>query len=100
MTLARLWPAVALCAALVAAFAFGWRQGAQNEEARQAALLEAARGKAFENAERLSRVEADRLAAQKERDALSRELEEAAYADPDADRPALSADSVQRINRR
>lgn len=54
---------------------------------------------AYENAERLSRKEAERLALEVERDALALELEDAARADPDASRPALGADSVRRLNR-
>jgi hypothetical protein len=100
VTLLRPWLLLALSATLVAAFAFGWTKGAQNADARQAALLGAARAEAFDNAERLSRLEADRLELQRERDALAQTLEEAAYADPDADRPALSADSVRRLNAR
>jgi hypothetical protein len=100
MTLLRPWLLLALGVALVAAFGLGWRRGAQITQGRWEAALVAAHRKAFENAERLSRAEAERLALQAERDTLARTLEEAAYADPDADRPALGADSVRRINRR
>jgi hypothetical protein len=100
MTLLRPWLLAALCAALVAPFGFGWRMGAQNAEARHSAALAAAQARAFAAAEVASRKEAERLALEMERDALARDLEAAAYADPDRDRPALGADSVRRLNAR
>jgi hypothetical protein len=100
MTLLRPWLLAALCGVLVASFGWGWRMGAQRADARHAAAMAAAQAKAFEAAEMASRKEAERLALQAERDSLARDLEAAAYADPGRDRPALSADSVRRLNAR
>lgn len=62
------------------------------EEARETqAELNEARDKA-------ATQEAARLTAERQRDALARRLTGAAFADPDADKPALSAAAVARIN--
>ena len=50
-------------------------------------------------AEAASRKEAERLAVERERDALAMELENAAYADPSSGQ-CLSVGRVQRLNAR
>jgi len=92
--------ALALTLVCVALFGSGYIVGGTHAKNRYEARAIAAQRVAYANAERLSRIEAERLALQAERDALSLELEDAARADPDADRPALSADSVRRLNSR
>jgi anti-sigma factor RsiW len=79
-----------------AVFWQGWRQRGAVEAARVAEII----------AER--RVQAARIAGlaealateQAARVALAVQMEEAARADPDADRPALGPDSVRRLSRR
>lgn len=97
-------PRAWLCGALVALVALsgwqGYRMGGAAAEARHEAALAAARAAAFAAAERLSLAEQARLAAVARADALSRELEDDAHADPDAGRPALGRDSVRRLARR
>lgn len=95
-------PLIALAAALVLAALAGWqgyRLGVDRTEARVAAEAEALRQRLARVAEEASRREAARLALEAERDALARDLEDLARADPDAARPALSADSVRRLAR-
>lgn len=90
-------------AALVAAFvAVGWkayRAGDTAATARYERALAAAREAAMRAAEEASRREAGRLAAERQRDELQRDLEDAARNDVNAARPALSIDSVRRLNR-
>lgn len=78
----------------------GYRLGYGISEGRHAAALAEAQARAFEAADLASRKEAERLALETQRDALARELDAAAYADPDAGRAALSADSVRRLRNR
>lgn len=100
LALLRQWRVLALCAGAACLFGFGWHHGAQSAEARHSAALMAAQARAIHSADRLRLVEAARLDAVRRADALSLELEDAADADPDADRPALSLDSVRRLNSR
>lgn len=96
-----LWP-YAFGGALALSALTGWqgyRWGVDRTEARHAAAQEAMRDRLMRLAEDTSRIEAERLALEVERDALARDLEDAARADPDADRPALGPDSVRRLNR-
>ena len=96
----RAWLCGAVLALVALAGVQGYRIGHAASEARHEAALSAARAAAFAAAERLSLAEAARLAAVARADALSREMEDAAHADPDADRPALGLDSVRRLARR
>lgn len=99
------WKATALAASLsvmlLAAVVSGiWWHGRLHErglwQQRQAALVAERR---VQGALIIGAVEENaRLRA--ERAALATELEEAAHADDNADRPALGPDSVRRLNRR
>jgi hypothetical protein len=98
--LIRPWPIVAALVLILLAGWQGYRLGYGISEGRHAAALAEAQARAFEAADLASRKEAERLALLAERDALARELDAAAYADPDGSRPALGAASVQRLKRR
>ena len=99
-------PTVILGAALILVAAYAvvdtraYHRGQADCEGRHAAALARAQADAIRAADMASRKEADRLAAEDEALRLARELEDAAHADPDADRPCLSADSVRRIDLR
>jgi hypothetical protein len=69
-------------------------------EGRHAAALARAQADTIRAADLASRIEAERLATEEEAERLALELEDAAHADPDADRQCLSADSVRRLNLR
>jgi type IV secretory pathway protease TraF len=92
--------------ALVAVLGFwratshAWSRGYAAAEAAQAAEVARLKGRVMAMAETASRAEGERLALEAERDALARELEELADADPAADRPALGLDSVRRLKLR
>ncbi|PZQ99218.1 MAG: hypothetical protein DI533_00480 [Cereibacter sphaeroides] len=96
----RPWLIAAFLAAILASGAIGYRQGKVVTEAAYLRDLDAARQRAFDAANLASKKEAERLALEAQRDELARELDAAAYADPDGSRPALSAGSVRRIGRR
>lgn len=84
MTWLRYWPAaVALLAALSGWQARGWRDGAAQAAELRAALAAraAAEQAAHAAAEAASEREVERLALEKERDDLARQLEDAANAD-------------------
>lgn len=89
--------ALALCAVTGTG---GYHLGYGAAEDDQALRVAEAQRRMIRAAEDASRAEAERLALQAERDALALELEDAARADPDASRPALSAGSVRRLNQR
>jgi hypothetical protein len=90
------WRIGAAVAALAASFWFG----ARYSDGRHAARLLEAQKETMQAAEQASRVEAERLALQAERDELARALEDQAYATPDDGSAALSADRVRRLNLR
>jgi hypothetical protein len=81
-------------------YGLGRLHGSQASDARYRAEQARLQAVLFETAERLSLIEAERLAAEAEVQELGRKLEDAARDDPEANRPALSADSVRRLNRR
>jgi hypothetical protein len=93
-------------AAILAALGFwratsqAWSRGYAAAEAAQVAEAERLQGRIRALAGAAARAEGARLALEAERDALARELEELADADPDADRPALGLDSVRRLELR
>jgi hypothetical protein len=98
--LIRPWTIAAALVLLSLAGLAGYRLGYGISDGQHAkALLEAQRS-AYEAAELASKKEAERLALLAERDALARELDAQAYADPDGARPALGAASVRRLNSR
>jgi len=72
-------------------------KGVAAAEARQAAAEAALRTELFNMADRWSRDAARILALQQQLDQVAQELEDAAHADPDADRMSLPADSVRRV---
>lgn len=77
-------------------YAAGYRAA----EARQAAVVARAQARLAQAAEALGRMEALRLAAEAERDAIADELEDAARLDAAGGNVALGIDSVRRLNRR
>lgn len=81
----------ALLATFGGAYAWGRSDGATLAEARLTAAQEASR-------EATAKLETARLAAQVTRDRLTRQLEDAAHADPVSNPVALSADRVRRLN--
>lgn len=86
--------------AMLLAFAWVYSLGREHEagaHAREALELRDMLDDARRDADRR---ELARLAAEAERDALAKELEDAALADPGADGVALGVDSVRRIDRR
>lgn len=93
----RILAAVAIAAAL-------WLHGASVGKARcqlaHAGTQAAAMKAAFDAAEIASRKEAARLEAEAAREALARELEDAANADPARSPDCLPADRVRRLNER
>jgi hypothetical protein len=78
------------------AFWQGWRQRGAVEGARVAEITAERRVQAARIAGLAEALAAEHAA----RVALAAEMEEAARADPDADRPALGPDSVRRLSRR
>mgnify|MGYP001160573883 CR=1 FL=1 len=97
------WAILALLATLAGGAGYigvrSYNTGYAKSEAEHAAALEKARAEQARAAEAASRKEEERLALEREIDVLQRELEDAARSDPGADRPALGADSVSRLNR-
>jgi hypothetical protein len=94
---------VILAAALALSAVTGWqgyRLGTERAEARHLAEQAETRRRLAAATAEANRREAARLAAEAARDAMVQDLEEAARADRDADRPALSADSVRRLSAR
>jgi hypothetical protein len=85
-----------LAASHSAAFWQGWRQRGAVEAARVAQITAERRVQAA----RIAGLAEALAAEQAARAALAAEMEEAARADPDADRPALGPDSVRRLSRR
>jgi len=96
----RFWKPIAVLAVLAVVFGAGWHYGAASEEAQQAAERARIERRLATVADDASEAEAARLAAERDRDILAEELENAARADPDANRPALGIDSVRRLDRR
>lgn len=72
-------------------------KGVAKAEARQDAAEEKLRIELFNMADRWSQDAARVLELQQQIDQAAQELEDAAHADPDADRMALPADSVRRV---
>lgn len=100
----RLYAALAI---LVVAGLLIWRmdalaysRGFAAAEAIHASDIAKERDRVAAAAEQASRKEAERLAVEAERDALARELEDAALQDPDAGRMCLGVDSVRRLQKR
>lgn len=94
------WLISALLASIGLAGWQGYRMGEAAAEGRHAVALLEAQQDALRAADLASRKEAERLLLQAERDRLARDLEDLANADSDADRRAIGADSVSRLNRR
>ena len=100
--LARAWPlALALVALLTGWTVRGWYSGAQHAAELQGALTArvAAERAAHAAAEVASTKEAARLAAEADRDALARQLEDLAHADTDQS-GGLSRARVERLRQR
>lgn len=95
----ELAPYAAVGAVLVGVWLHGHSAGADRADARHARAMAAAKAEYQAIAEDARRAEAARLLLERERDALRQELEELAASDPDADRRALGAASVLRLNR-
>lgn len=97
------WLILGLCAALTGGASLigvkAYRAGKGACEASHAAALDRAREAAAKAAEIASRREADRLAAEAERDAMAMELEDAARMDPGAGACGIGLDGVRRLNR-
>jgi hypothetical protein len=92
--LTRLGIAAALVLLLTgAAYLWGRQDGRALCEGAHAAALAQAQAATI-------RIEAERLAIQAERDALARDLEDQAHADPVRNPDCLSADRVRRLNLR
>jgi hypothetical protein len=85
-----------LAASHTAVFWQGWRQRGAVEAARVAEITAERRVQAA----RIAGLAEALAAEQAARAALAAQMEEAARADPDADRPALGPDSVRRLSRR
>jgi len=92
--------ALALLAALSGAFLAGRQQGEAAAETRALKATAVLRAKLDRAGAAMARAEAARLEAEEARDIFNRQLEAEAHADPDADRRALSARSVQRLRQR
>jgi predicted negative regulator of RcsB-dependent stress response len=92
------WILLGALLALIAAFGWGWRSGADYAQAKHAAALLRAQNEAFRAAELASRREAERLAAEAQAADLARELEDLANADP-ASGTGLPLGRVLRLNR-
>jgi signal transduction histidine kinase len=99
MLVARFWPALVALALIAGAWGHGRHTGVAACEAAHARAMDAARDAAMRAAELASRKEAERLAAEAERDAMARDLEDQANADP-ATGDCLSVDRVRRLNLR
>lgn len=78
----------------------GYSLGYQVEAGRNAKSVLAAQHETFKAAEAASRQEEARLAAERERNAIALQLEDAANADTNAGRVCLGSDSVLRLNQR
>ncbi len=96
----RFWrPALALAFA-AGIWLHGHYTGRTGCETRAALAQAEAERAAWRAAEAASRKEAARLAVEAERDALARELEDAANADPVAAPACLGPERVRRLNLR
>lgn len=93
------WLALGALAALAMAYSAGWYRGAEQAALAAEAATAQAMAQAIRNAEIASRIEAERLAIEAERNALAQELEDQAYADTD-DTGGLSRSRVDRLRRR
>lgn len=98
--LSRLWPAILVVLVGVGLWLHGQETGFIKCEAAHKARLEEAQAKIAEAAKRTAEAEAARLIAEDERARISRELEDAAHADPVAYPSCLSPDRVRRLNSR
>lgn len=100
MLLARLlanrWTLYAL--AVGAALALAWLHGRSWERSRWVARMSASEAAYDRAAARAEGLAADLARANRAREALAEELDNAARSDPDAARPALSRDSVRRLS--
>lgn len=92
------WPILAALSLAILTGLGGYWTGYRVADGKHAVAMLEAQEKERSAANAVFRKEQQRLAVQRERDELARQLEEQAYADPDADRPAFSRGSVQRIN--
>lgn len=94
----RAWLLSATLAAIGLAGWQGYRMGEAAAEGRHAAALLEAQRQAQRAADLASRIEAERLAMQAERDRLARDLEDRAHADPSGG--GLPAGRVERLRQR
>lgn len=94
------WLILAVVLSVGAVGVQGYRMGGKAADARHTAILLREKAIAEARAADDNRREAMRIIQQAEQDAAALALEDEANAAPDADRTALPADSVQRINRR
>lgn len=95
----RAWMIAGAAVAVFAAGAIGYRQGYGMAEARMFRALQAEQAAVAKAAEVASRKEAQRLAAEQERDALALALEDAANAEP-ATGVCLPVSRVLRLQQR
>jgi hypothetical protein len=94
------WPILAAVLLIGLAGFQGYRMGSRAADARHERALLQAQNEMIQAAEQASRKEAERLAMQSERDALARDLEDQANAEPDDGSCGLPAGRVQRLNLR
>jgi uncharacterized protein YcfJ len=85
-----------VAAVIAGAYWKGWSDRGVREELRVERLISERRAQAARIAAQAETL----VAVRAERDRLAEELENAALADHDADRPALGFGSVQRLNER
>lgn len=95
----RSWMIAGAAVAIIAAGVVGYRQGYGMAEARMLRALQAEQAAVAKAAEIASRKEAERLAAEQERDALALALEDAANAEP-ATGTCLPVSRVLRLRQR
>jgi len=94
------WALAGVMALVGGAYTLGHYQGADAANARFAVKRAHLQSQMIRAAEIASRNEAARLVAVAKVEQLSKELEDAAHTDRNADRISLGADSVRRLNRR
>lgn len=94
----RAAPYLAGALALAAVWGHGFNTGSGAAELRHARALAEVQADLAKVTDAARDAEAARLEAERERDDLQRELDEATAADPDAGRHAVSADGMRRIN--
>lgn len=82
---------------LAAIWGHGYSTGQAVRDGENAAALTQAREEAAAIRHEVDAAEAARLKLERERDALQAQLDEESRSDPDADRRALSADSMSRV---